>query len=140
MCRLPPRYTRTATLVPYTTLFRSATATAVPRATCGRSLLASRKGEQEIACFAGLAGGAKDLLVIIAKCREPRRDIIRMANGRRDTERCTGERRRHLRDKLLLRIGVRSKPADLVAVQPTDVSSPMATRDVERRVGEGSVR
>src|SRR3546814_7958697 len=49
-----------------------------------------------------------------------------MANGRRDTERCTGERRRHLRDKLLLRIGVRSKPAVLVAVQPTAVSRPMA--------------
>src|SRR3546814_16719174 len=55
-----------------------------------------------------------------------------MTNGRRDAERRTGERRRHLGDKFLLRVAARSEPALLVAVQTAAVTGPM-TKLMQRR-------
>src|SRR3546814_1950650 len=74
MVRRPPRSTRTDTLFPYTTLFRSSPTTAVPPALCAVMRLS---GQKAVGGVAPTYGGVEP----VGRARFPGSGTLRSSNG-----------------------------------------------------------
>src|SRR3546814_13677316 len=96
MIRRPPRSTRTDTLFPYTTLFRSSCR--VP------PFLALAEGEDIVGRLGRLGGGAEDSAAVLAQDGEPKAEVIGVAHGRDQAEGRADEGGRNLRDQFFARI------------------------------------